>query len=120
MYNRPVEEATLEFLLTDYDVIYGRRKQLELDIQGAFLRFMACLLKGYRTYLLPITQAPSEKTRDSSSLFSLQGTHPGDKVAGPRGCGFWEEETLTTHVGPVLISPSLFLCVRAGIQLKPP
>ncbi|XP_063002090.1 DENN domain-containing protein 4B [Elgaria multicarinata webbii] len=73
MYNRPVEEATLEFLLTDYDVIYGRRKQLELDIQGAFLRFMACLLKGYRTYLLPITQAPSEKTRDSSSLFSLQG-----------------------------------------------
>ncbi|XP_044278695.1 DENN domain-containing protein 4B [Varanus komodoensis] len=73
MYNRPVEEATLEFLLTDYDVIYGRRKQLELDIQGAFLRFMTCLLKGYRAYLLPITQAPSEKTRDSSSLFSLQG-----------------------------------------------
>nr|XP_034954071.1 DENN domain-containing protein 4B isoform X3 [Zootoca vivipara] len=73
MYNRPVEEATLEFLLTDYDVIYGRRKQLELDIQGAFLRFMACLLKGYRCYLLPITQAPSEKTRDSSSLFNLQG-----------------------------------------------
>nr|XP_060613973.1 DENN domain-containing protein 4B [Anolis sagrei ordinatus]XP_060613974.1 DENN domain-containing protein 4B [Anolis sagrei ordinatus] len=73
MYNRPVEEATLEFLLTDYDLIYGRRKQLELDIQGAFLRFMACLLKGYRSYLLPITQAPSEKTRDSSSLFYLQG-----------------------------------------------
>ncbi|KAG8146921.1 hypothetical protein E2320_013995 [Naja naja] len=48
MYNRPVEEASLEFLLTDYDVIYGRRKQLELDIRGAFLRFMACLLKGYR------------------------------------------------------------------------
>ncbi|XP_061461767.1 DENN domain-containing protein 4B isoform X2 [Rhineura floridana] len=73
MYNRPVEEATLEFLLTDYDLIYGRRKQLELDIQGSFLRFMACLLKGYRSYLLPITQAPSEKTRDSSSLFNLQG-----------------------------------------------
>ncbi|XP_015267235.1 PREDICTED: DENN domain-containing protein 4B isoform X2 [Gekko japonicus] len=73
MYNRPVEEASLEFLLTDYDVIYGRRKQLELDIQAAFLRFMACLLKGYRTYLRPITQAPSEKTRDSSNLFYLQG-----------------------------------------------
>ncbi|XP_063172688.1 DENN domain-containing protein 4B isoform X1 [Candoia aspera] len=73
MYNRPVEEASLEFLLTDYDVIYGRRKQLELDIRGAFLRFMACLLKGYRGYLRPITQAPSEKTRDSSSLFFLQG-----------------------------------------------
>ncbi|XP_054850992.1 DENN domain-containing protein 4B isoform X2 [Eublepharis macularius] len=73
MYNRPVEEASLEFLLTDYDVIYGRRKQLELDIQAAFLRFMACLLKGYRTYLRPIIQAPSEKTRDSSNLFHLQG-----------------------------------------------
>lgn len=73
VYNRPVEEASLEFLLTDYDVIYGRRKQLELDIRGAFLRFMACLLKGYRSYLRPITQAPSEKTRDSSSLFFLQG-----------------------------------------------
>uniref|UniRef100_A0A8D2J196 DENN domain containing 4B n=1 Tax=Varanus komodoensis TaxID=61221 RepID=A0A8D2J196_VARKO len=71
-YNQ-LDETTLEFLLTDYDVIYGRRKQLELDIQGAFLRFMTCLLKGYRAYLLPITQAPSEKTRDSSSLFSLQG-----------------------------------------------
>lgn len=77
MYNRPVEEASLEFLLTDYDVIYGRRKQLELEIQAAFLRFMACLLKGYRSYLLPITQAPSEKTRDSSNLFYLPGMTQG-------------------------------------------
>uniref|UniRef100_A0A8C4X4N3 DENN domain containing 4B n=1 Tax=Erpetoichthys calabaricus TaxID=27687 RepID=A0A8C4X4N3_ERPCA len=68
-----LEEATLEFLLTDYDLIYGRRKQLELEIQEAFLRFMSSLLKGYRSYLLPITQAPSEKTTDSSSLFNLQG-----------------------------------------------
>ncbi|KAM8794440.1 DENN domain-containing protein 4B [Eudromia elegans] len=73
MYNKPVEEASLEFLLTDYDVVYGRRKQLELEIQAAFLRFMACVLKGYRSYLQPITQAPSEKTRDSSNLFLLQG-----------------------------------------------
>ncbi|XP_030637419.1 DENN domain-containing protein 4B [Chanos chanos] len=67
------EEATLEFLLTDYDLIYGRQKQLELEIQEAFLRFMSCLLKGYRTYLLPITQAPSDRTTDCSSLFNLQG-----------------------------------------------
>ncbi|XP_030042943.1 DENN domain-containing protein 4B isoform X2 [Microcaecilia unicolor] len=73
MYSKTVEDATLEFLLNDYDLIYGRRKQLELEIQGLFLRFMACLLKGYRSYLLPITQAPSEKSRDSSSLFYLQG-----------------------------------------------
>ncbi|KAL2084579.1 hypothetical protein ACEWY4_020097 [Coilia grayii] len=67
------EEATLEFLLTDYDLIYGRQKQLEQEIQEAFLRFMSCLLKGYRTYLLPITQAPSDRTTDCSSLFNLQG-----------------------------------------------
>uniref|UniRef100_A0AAR2ISX8 DENN/MADD domain containing 4B n=1 Tax=Pygocentrus nattereri TaxID=42514 RepID=A0AAR2ISX8_PYGNA len=67
------EEATLEFLLTDYDLIYGRQKQLELEIQEAFLRFMSCLLKGYRSFLLPITQAPSDRTTDCSSLFNLQG-----------------------------------------------
>uniref|UniRef100_A0A8C7G288 DENN domain containing 4B n=1 Tax=Oncorhynchus kisutch TaxID=8019 RepID=A0A8C7G288_ONCKI len=67
------KEATLEFLLTDYDLIYGRQKQLELEIQEAFLRFMSCLLRGYRAYLLPITQAPSDRTTDCSSLFNLQG-----------------------------------------------
>uniref|UniRef100_A0A3Q2D009 DENN/MADD domain containing 4B n=1 Tax=Cyprinodon variegatus TaxID=28743 RepID=A0A3Q2D009_CYPVA len=67
------EEATLEFLLTDYDQIYRRQKQLELEIQEAFLRFMSCLLRGYRAYLLPITQAPSDTTTDCSSLFNLQG-----------------------------------------------
>uniref|UniRef100_A0A1A7Y976 DENN/MADD domain containing 4B n=1 Tax=Iconisemion striatum TaxID=60296 RepID=A0A1A7Y976_9TELE len=67
------EEATLEFLLTDYDQIYRRQKQLELEIQEAFLRFMSCLLRGYRTFLLPITQAPSDRTTDCSSLFNLQG-----------------------------------------------
>ncbi|XP_048118578.1 C-myc promoter-binding protein-like isoform X3 [Alosa alosa] len=46
---------------------------LELDIQEAFLRFMAALLRGYRSFLRPITQAPSEKTTDASSLFDLQG-----------------------------------------------
>ncbi|KAE8588972.1 hypothetical protein XENTR_v10022844 [Xenopus tropicalis] len=73
MYNKPMEEATLEFLLKDYDLIYGRRTQLELDVRAAFLRFMACLLKGYRSFLLPITQAPSERTRDSSNLFNVEG-----------------------------------------------
>uniref|UniRef100_A0A3Q3IPY5 DENN/MADD domain containing 4B n=1 Tax=Monopterus albus TaxID=43700 RepID=A0A3Q3IPY5_MONAL len=53
------EEATLE--------------QLELEIQEACLRFMSSLLRGYRTFLLPITQAPSDTTTDCSSLFNLQG-----------------------------------------------
>uniref|UniRef100_A0A4W6DD16 DENN domain containing 4B n=1 Tax=Lates calcarifer TaxID=8187 RepID=A0A4W6DD16_LATCA len=61
------------FLLTDYDQIYRRQKQLELEIQEVFLRFMSCLLRGYRTFLLPITQAPSDTTTDCSSLFNLQG-----------------------------------------------
>lgn len=67
------EEATLEFLLTDYDQIYRSQKQLELEIQEAFLRFMSCLLRGYRSFLLPITQAPSDTTTYCSSLFNLQG-----------------------------------------------
>ncbi|XP_061700675.1 DENN domain-containing protein 4B-like isoform X2 [Syngnathoides biaculeatus] len=67
------EEATLEFLLTDFDQMYRRQKQLELDIQEAFLRFMSCLLRGYRAFLLPITQAPSATATDCSSLFNLQG-----------------------------------------------
>ncbi|XP_054636937.1 DENN domain-containing protein 4B-like isoform X1 [Dunckerocampus dactyliophorus] len=67
------EEATLEFLLTDFDQMYRRQKQLELEIQEAFLRFMSCLLRGYRSFLLPITQAPSDTATDCSSLFNLQG-----------------------------------------------
>uniref|UniRef100_A0A8C2EFD4 DENN/MADD domain containing 4B n=1 Tax=Cyprinus carpio TaxID=7962 RepID=A0A8C2EFD4_CYPCA len=73
IYTPGQEEATLEFLLTDYDLIYGRQKQLELEIQEAFLRFMSSLLRGYRSFLLPITQAPSDRTTDCSSLFHLQG-----------------------------------------------
>ncbi|XP_041844894.1 C-myc promoter-binding protein-like isoform X3 [Melanotaenia boesemani] len=46
---------------------------LELEIQEAFLRFMAAILRGYRLFLRPITQAPSEKATDASSLFDLQG-----------------------------------------------
>jgi hypothetical protein len=34
---------------------------------------MATVLKGYRTYLLPITKAPTVGTTDPSSLFDLQG-----------------------------------------------
>uniref|UniRef100_A0A8C5E492 DENN/MADD domain containing 4B n=1 Tax=Gouania willdenowi TaxID=441366 RepID=A0A8C5E492_GOUWI len=51
----------------------SEQKQLELEIQEAFLRFMSCLLRGYRSFLLPITQKPSDTTTDCSSLFNLQG-----------------------------------------------
>ncbi|XP_023245418.1 DENN domain-containing protein 4C [Copidosoma floridanum] len=47
-----------------------RREQgLELEIQDAFLRFMAMILKGYRSYLLPITKAPTNDTTDIKKLF---------------------------------------------------
>ncbi|KAI5164635.1 Denn Domain-Containing Protein 4B [Manis pentadactyla] len=72
-YTGPEEEASLKFLLTDYEAVCGRRARLEREVQGAFLRFMACLLKGYRDFLRPLTQAPSEGARDVDNLFFLQG-----------------------------------------------
>ncbi|XP_078386279.1 C-myc promoter-binding protein isoform X1 [Cetorhinus maximus] len=74
MHQRPREEALMELSMNDHDLNFGKRMQvLEMEIQEAFLRFMASILKGYRTYLLPITEAPSEKATDASSLFDLQG-----------------------------------------------
>uniref|UniRef100_A0ABD2WNI0 UDENN domain-containing protein n=1 Tax=Trichogramma kaykai TaxID=54128 RepID=A0ABD2WNI0_9HYME len=48
-----------------------REQALELEIQDAFLRFMALILKGYRAYLLPITKAPTVGTTDPTSLFNI-------------------------------------------------
>lgn len=49
-----------------------KEQALELEIQDAFLRFMATILKGYRSYLLPITKAPTVGTTDPTSLFNIQ------------------------------------------------
>ncbi|KAL0114056.1 hypothetical protein PUN28_011401 [Cardiocondyla obscurior] len=49
-----------------------KEQALELEIQDAFLRFMATILKGYRGYLLPITKAPTVGTTDPTSLFNIQ------------------------------------------------
>lgn len=43
----------------------------ELKIQEAFLKFMALTLRGYRSYLLPITKAPTVGTTDPQALFQL-------------------------------------------------
>lgn len=91
-----MEEASLEFLLKDYDLIYARRTQLELDVRASFLRFMACLFKGYRSYLLPITQAPSERTRDFSNLFNVEGK----KEEKPRSLFFGKQTILIWTVTP--------------------
>ncbi|KAM3870268.1 LOW QUALITY PROTEIN: C-myc promoter-binding protein [Diretmus argenteus] len=68
------EVVQMEQTVTDSELNGGKSLHtLELEIQEAFLRFMAAILRGYRSYLLPITQAPSEKTTDASSLFDHQG-----------------------------------------------
>lgn len=51
-----------------------------MEIQEAFLRFMASILKGYRSYLKPITQAPSEKATAADSLYDLQGEQEVDRL----------------------------------------
>ncbi|XP_068131115.1 C-myc promoter-binding protein isoform X2 [Hyperolius riggenbachi] len=74
LQQRPREDALLELAMNDYDFNSGKRMhQLDMEIQEAFLCFMASILKGYRAYLRPITQAPSETATDASSLFELQG-----------------------------------------------
>ncbi|XP_061138501.1 C-myc promoter-binding protein isoform X1 [Syngnathus typhle] len=68
------EDVHMEHAVADGELNGGKSLQtLELEIQEAFLRFMAAILRGYRSYLQPITQAPSEKTTDVSSLFDIQG-----------------------------------------------
>ncbi|KAL0167999.1 hypothetical protein M9458_036221, partial [Cirrhinus mrigala] len=68
------EEGQMDAFMSEREPGSGGKslETLEMEIQEAFLRFMAAILKGYRSYLLPITQAPSEKATDASSLFDLQ------------------------------------------------
>ncbi|XP_028304260.1 LOW QUALITY PROTEIN: C-myc promoter-binding protein [Gouania willdenowi] len=68
------DDIQMDHSMTDSELNGGKSLHtLELEIQEAFLRFMANILRGYRSFLLPITQAPSEKTTDANSLFDLQG-----------------------------------------------
>ncbi|XP_042330876.1 C-myc promoter-binding protein isoform X2 [Sceloporus undulatus] len=74
LQQRPREDALMELAMNDYDFQSGSKLHLlDLEIQEAFLYFMASIMKGYRSYLRPITQAPSETATDASSLFELQG-----------------------------------------------
>uniref|UniRef100_A0A8C3N5Y1 Uncharacterized protein n=1 Tax=Geospiza parvula TaxID=87175 RepID=A0A8C3N5Y1_GEOPR len=57
----------------DAEAAGARRAQLELEAKAAFLRFMACALRGYRSFLRPIAPAPAPAGRDAGSLFALQG-----------------------------------------------
>ncbi|XP_017269921.1 DENN domain-containing protein 4C isoform X2 [Kryptolebias marmoratus] len=70
----PHEDVAMDLAPIDADFTWHKKKMaLEMEIQEAFLRFMASILKGYRCYLKPITQAPSEKATAADSLYDLQG-----------------------------------------------
>ncbi|XP_055548391.1 DENN domain-containing protein Crag isoform X1 [Wyeomyia smithii] len=56
----------------DRDLKKKKREQnLEQRIQEAFLQFMASILKGYREYLVPISQAPTIRATDPDALFQM-------------------------------------------------
>ncbi|XP_070177502.1 DENN domain-containing protein 4C-like isoform X1 [Littorina saxatilis] len=68
------EEISLE--MTNVDLDFRRKKiqmQMELLIQEAFLRFMAILLRDYKSYLNPIMKQPNNRTTDATVLFDMQG-----------------------------------------------
>ena len=54
----------------DFDFkLRAKEIALELEIQEAFLHFMAGILGGYRSFLLPITRAPTVGVTDVDNLF---------------------------------------------------
>ena len=54
----------------DFDFkLRARENVLELEIQEAVLHFMSGVLGGYRSFLLPITRAPSVGVTDVDNLF---------------------------------------------------
>ncbi|XP_010224464.1 PREDICTED: DENN domain-containing protein 4C [Tinamus guttatus] len=68
------EGSAVEMTPIEADFSWQKKMtELEMEIQEAFLRFMASILKGYRTFLKPITQAPSNKATAAESLFDHQG-----------------------------------------------
>ncbi|XP_078070389.1 DENN domain-containing protein 4C isoform X3 [Mustelus asterias] len=74
IHRRAQEGSAVEMTPIEADFSWHKKMiSLEMEVQESFLRFMASVLKGYRTYLKPITQAPSEKTTSINSLYDLQG-----------------------------------------------
>lgn len=64
--------------------------QMELLIQEAFLRFMAILLRDYKSYLNPIMKQPNNRATNASVLFDMQGESSSllyGEVRGPVGGG---------------------------------
>ncbi|XP_074851074.1 DENN domain-containing protein 4C [Carettochelys insculpta] len=74
VHRKTQEGSAVEMTPIEADFSWQKKMtELEMEIQEAFLRFMASILKGYRTFLRPIVQAPSNKATAAASLFDLQG-----------------------------------------------
>ncbi|XP_075583266.1 DENN domain-containing protein 4C isoform X5 [Pelecanus crispus] len=74
VHRKTQEGSAVEMTPIEADFSWQKKMtELEMEIQEAFLRFMASILKGYRTFLKPITQAPSNKSTAADSLFDHQG-----------------------------------------------
>ncbi|XP_021085273.1 DENN domain-containing protein 4C isoform X3 [Mesocricetus auratus] len=74
VHRKTQESSAVEMTPIEADFSWQKKMtQLEMEIQETFLRFMASVLKGYRSYLKPITEAPSNKATAVDSLFDRQG-----------------------------------------------
>ncbi|KAH0513326.1 DENN domain-containing protein 4C [Microtus ochrogaster] len=74
LHRKTQESSAIEMTPIEADFSWQKKMtQLEMEIQETFLRFMASVLKGYRSYLRPITEAPSNKATAVDSLFDRQG-----------------------------------------------
>uniref|UniRef100_A0A8C2LIJ1 DENN domain containing 4C n=1 Tax=Cricetulus griseus TaxID=10029 RepID=A0A8C2LIJ1_CRIGR len=74
VHRKTQESSAIEMTPIEADFSWQKKMtQLEMEIQETFLRFMASILKGYRSYLKPITEAPSNKATAVDSLFDRQG-----------------------------------------------
>ncbi|XP_055485580.1 DENN domain-containing protein 4C isoform X2 [Psammomys obesus] len=74
VHRKTQENLAIEMTPIEADFSWQKKMtQLEMEIQETFLRFMASILKGYRSYLRPITEAPSNKATAVDSLFDRQG-----------------------------------------------
>ncbi|XP_077004186.1 DENN domain-containing protein 4C isoform X2 [Tamandua tetradactyla] len=74
VHRKTQEGSAIEMTPIEADFSWQKKTmQLEMEIQEAFLRFMATILKGYRIFLRPITEAPSNKATAADSLFDRQG-----------------------------------------------
>lgn len=81
VHRKTQEGSAVEMTPIEADFSWQKKMiELEMLIQEAFLRFMASILKGYRTFLKPITQAPSNKATAADSLFDHQGEGEANKL----------------------------------------